>query len=74
MKKRTLIIVCILLLMLLFLLPIPIRLKDGGSVVYTALLYQVQDVKRLAPVESGKGFEDGLIVKILGIEIFNNVD
>lgn len=48
MKKRKRIIICVLLAILL-LIPIPLRLKDGGTVKYQALLYSVSKVHRLAP-------------------------
>ena len=46
MKKKVMIGICVLLAIVL-LLPIPMRLKDGGTVVYRAVLYQVEDVHRL---------------------------
>lgn len=48
-------------------------LKDGGTVEYRAILYSVWDVHRLA-LDEKTGYEEGLIVEILGIEVFNNVD
>ena len=62
MKKRNVVIVCILLAVFL-LIPIPLRLKDGGTVEYKALVYRV---------ESGKEYEEGIIIKVLGIEVYNN--
>ena len=71
MKKKIIVVISILLAVVL-LCPIPMRLKDGGTVKYQALLYSVTDVHRLAPfVESG--YEEGLIIEILGMEVFNNV-
>ena len=43
MKKKAMIGICVLLAIVL-LVPIPMRLKDGGTVVYRAVLYQVEDV------------------------------
>ncbi len=71
MKKKVILIVCIALALLL-LIPIPMRLKDGGSVVYTALLYKLTKVHSLNTEDVG-GYTDGLIVEVLGMEIFNNV-
>ena len=71
MKKKIIVVISILLAVVL-LCPIPMRLKDGGTVKYQALLYSVSDVHRLAPsVESG--YEEGLIIEILGMQVFNNV-
>lgn len=72
MKK--LIMLGILLIAMLLLIPIPMRLKDGGTVAYTAVLYTVEDVHRLNPdVESEQEYLEGTIVKILGTEVYNNV-
>lgn len=71
MKKKYLIIIAIVLFLILC-FPIPIRLKDGGTVEYKAILYEVIDVKRLNE-KSRTGYEEGIIIKIFGIEVFNNV-
>ena len=42
MKKKVITTVCILLSALL-LIPIPLRLRDGGTVKYQAVLYSVSD-------------------------------
>lgn len=73
MKKRKRIIICVLLAILL-LIPIPLRLKDGGTVKYQALLYSVSKVHRLAPPEAEKEYEEGMIIEILGMEIYNDVE
>lgn len=72
MKKKITAAICILLVTVL-LFPVPMRLKDGGTVKYRAALYCVSDVHRLSPTEAG-GYEDGLIIEILGMQVFNNVD
>ena len=71
MKKKFMILISILLVIIL-LFPIPIRLKDGGTVKYQAVLYCVSDVHRLAPSKA-KGYDEGIIIEILGMQIFNNV-
>ena len=70
MKKKVMIGICVLLAIVL-LVPIPMRLKDGGTVVYHAVLYQVEDVHRLAPEDE---YLEGMIVRILGMEIYNSVE
>ena len=67
MKIKT--ILCILFIIVL-LFPIPMRMKDGGTV--QALLYSISDVHRLAPSKAG-GYEDGIIIRILGMQIINTV-
>ena len=46
MRKKVVTGICILLAIVL-LIPIPMRLKDGGTVVYNAILYQVENVHRI---------------------------
>lgn len=69
--KKLITVICILLVIAL-LLPVPMRMKGGGTVKYQALLYSVSDVHRLAPTAES-GYEEGIIVEILGIQIFNSV-
>lgn len=78
MKKKVIIIsVAIILLVLLF--PIRNQLKDGGTVEYKALVYKVSKVKKLISKEKMeregkiKEYDHGIIIEILGFEIYNNV-
>lgn len=73
MKKKVIIGICILLAIVL-LIPIPMHLKDGGTVVYNAILYRVEKVHRI-DTKSTKEIDylEGTIVKILGIEVYNDV-
>ena len=74
MRKKVVTGICILLAIVL-LIPIPMRLKDGGTVVYRAVLYQVEDVHRLGAVDTaGDEYLEGMIVRILGIEVYNSVE
>lgn len=74
MKKKVMIGICVLLVIVL-LVPIPMRLKDGGTVVYHAVLYQVEDVHRLGAVDTAEDeYLEGMIVRILGMEVYNNVE
>ena len=73
MKKKVMIGICVLLATVL-LVPIPMRLKDGGTVVYHAVLYQVEDVHRLGAVDTAEDeYLEGMIVRILGMEVYNSV-
>ena len=74
MKKKAMIGICVLLAIVL-LVPIPMRLKDGGTVVYHAVLYQVEDVHRLGAVDTAENeYLEGMIVRILGMEVYNSVE
>lgn len=73
MKKILIIAICLILTAVL-LIPIPIRMKDGGTVEYKAVLYSISDVHRINPdIDAEKPFLEGTIIHILGIEVFNNV-
>lgn len=74
--KKLLAGICIVLALLL-LFPVPLRLKDGGSVEYRAVLYSVTDVHRIRPTPSSvweDNFEAGIIIEILGREVFSRVE
>lgn len=78
MKKKVIIIsVAIILLVLLF--PIRNQLKDGGTVEYKALVYKVSKIKRLISIEEMeqegkiKEYDQGIVIEILGFEIYNSV-
>lgn len=71
MKKKILIAVIVIILLVL-LVPIPMRLKDGGTIEYRALIYTVSKVHKLNH-NSASGYDNGLIIKIFGKEIYNNV-
>ena len=71
MKKKIITLVVIILLVLL-LFPIPMKLKDGGTIEYKAILYQVSDVHKIN-VNSKSGYDTGIIIKILGFEVYNSV-
>ena len=74
MHKKIIIILTVLVLLILI-VPIPKHLKDGGSVEYNAILYKVTKVHSLKNIkEDSKGkYEEGLIIQILGFEVYNNV-
>ena len=69
--KKGFIVAC-LLITLVCLIPFPSKAKDGGTIHYNAILYDVYDVHRIS-IEENKNFDEGIVVEILGYEIFNNV-
>lgn len=71
MKKKTIIFIIIIILLIL-LIPIPMHLNDGGTVEYRAILYKISNVHRLTG-NLETMYENGTIIEILGIEVFNNV-
>ncbi len=70
MKKKFIIIALICILAILI-IPIPSQLNDGGSVQYTAILYRITKYHRINE-QAVSGYTDGIGIKILGFEVFNN--
>ena len=71
MKSGVLMIVSLLLAAVL-LIPIPMRLRDGGSVEYRAILYKVVDMHSI-DAQSPDGYIDGTVVEVLGMEVYRDV-
>lgn len=70
--KKKIILIIVIIVALLLLIPIPLRLKDGGSIEFKAILYTITKYHRLAPVETNMEYIDGIGIEILGMEIYNN--
>lgn len=73
-KKKKVMLVIGILLAVILLVPIPYRIKDGGSVEYRAILYSVTSVHTLTPADYERRYFEGTVVTILGIKVFDNVD
>ncbi len=71
--KKKIIIISIIITLLVLLFPIKNQLKDGGSIIYKSLTYEIEYVHSLKIVQDEKMYNEGLIIKILGLEIYNNV-
>lgn len=73
--RKLIIFFCILLLLILC-VPYPAKVKDGGTVHYDAILYDIYDMHAI--YDSGPGTEmkyvEGVIVEIFGIQVFNNTN
>ena len=70
--KKKLIIIFIIIIGLILLIPIPMKLRDGGSIEFKAVLYKITKYHRLASTEEGVEYIDGIAIEILGKEIYNN--
>jgi len=73
MKKKKILITIIVIIALILLIPIPMRLKDGGSIKFQALLYSVTKYHKLNHVTEN-GYIDGIGIEILGVEILNTTE
>ncbi len=76
MKKKKIVTVIIIVVALIVLLtPIRINLKDGGSIRYKALTYEVKKIHQLSDdVDGEKPYIEGYEVKIFGITIYRETD
>ncbi len=75
MKKKKLIIIAIILILVVLLTPIRMNLKDGGSVRYKSLVYEVTKIHQLSlKVDGVKPYIDGLEVKILGVTVYRKTN
>ena len=74
MKKKVILIIIIIALILL--IPIPMKLRDGGSIEFKSILYTITKYHKLAPIEENTEtvYIDGIGIKILGMEIYNNTN
>lgn len=70
--KKKLIIVSIIIIALILLIPIPMKLKDGGSIEFKAILYTITKYHRLSSTGEDIKYIDGITIEILGKEIYNN--
>ena len=75
MKKRLFAVIAIVIVLVILLTPIRMNLKDGGSVRYKSLVYEVTKIHQLAPdVDGVKPYIDGFEVKILGITVYRETN
>ena len=75
MKKKAIFVIAAILIMAILLAPVRMRLKDGGSVRYKSLIYEVTKIHQLAPEADGiKPYIDGLEVKIFGMTVYRETN
>ena len=72
MKKTKLFIIILVLIVMLF--PWRFNLKDGGSVVYQSLFYQVTKYHSINYPSAENPYIEGLEVKILGITVYRQTN
>lgn len=67
MKKFVLIIAAAALVICL--IPIRLQYKDGGSVRYKAVFYEITNWHQLSE-EEPDGYKDGLLIKLFGLTVY----
>lgn len=74
-KKRALLVIAVVLALALLLTPIPLGLKDGGSVRYKALVYEVTKIHQLpSETDADYAYIEGIEVKILGVTVYRKTN
>ena len=72
-RKRITFILIVVVLALLIPYPFPIELDDGGTVIYRAALWSVEERHRLWQESDDKGYMVGTVIRVLSFEIYNDV-
>ena len=71
----TVIAAAITIVLLILFIPLRMNLKDGGSVRYKSLVYEVTKIHRLSPDAHGiKPYIDGFEVKVLGRTVYKTTN
>ena len=71
--KKLIIGICVLLV-IAGLIPARVHYEDGGSVACKAVLYKVTKVHSIGAEDAAEDeYLEGTVVKILGIEVYNDV-
>ena len=72
MKKKFFVVIAIIAVILLT--PVRMNLKDGGSVSYKALVYEVTKIHQFTPeADDVKPYIDGFEIKILGMTVYREI-
>ncbi len=78
MKKKVGVTVTVIILFVILMFPTVYQIKDGGSVEYRAVFYQVTKWHRYeGMLDSDKSrpiYYDGTEVKVFGITVYNNAE
>lgn len=74
-SEKFFVVIAIIVVLVILLTPVRMNLKDGGSVRYKALVYEVTKIHRLAPeVDGVKPYIDGFEIKILGMTVYRETN
>ena len=75
MKKKSFMVIAIIVVFVILLTPVRMNLKDGGSVRYKSIVYEVTKIHQLAAdVDGVKPYIDGSEIKILGMTVYRETN
>ena len=72
-SRRIRFVLIFLVLVLLIPSPFPIELDDGGTVIYSAVLWSVEKQHSLWKEGDTRGHMVGTVISVLSFEIYNDV-
>lgn len=75
MRTKKIAIIATVIVLVVLLTPVRMNLKDGGSVSYKSLVYEVTKIHRLShDVVGVKPYIDGFEIKILGMTVYRETN
>lgn len=75
MKRKTFAVIAIIVALTILLTPIRMNLKDGGSVSYKSLVYEITKIHQYNPeFDDVKPYIDGIEIKILGMRVYRETN
>ena len=75
MKRKTFALIAIIVVLVILLTPIRMNLKDGGSVSYKSLVYEITKIHQYNPeFDDVKPYIDGIEIKILGMRVYRETN
>ena len=75
MERKTFAVITIIVVLAILLTPIRMNLKDGGSVSYKSLVYEITKIHQYNPeFDDVKPYIDGIEIKILGMRVYRETN
>lgn len=74
MKKKKIAIIITAVIFIILLFPIKNQLRDGGTVIYNAVLYGITKEHSLKISDEKSGYNIGTRIHILWFEVYNDVE
>lgn len=72
MKRKKIIKTIIIVILIILLVPFPIFYKDGGTVKYRAIVYEITRYHKDDPSMPPPGYRKGWRIELFGLEVYDN--